>query len=301
MKLSPTSDPIDYDLDADLLTEMLATLARESDRERILEYLLRRIAEYSGARRTRIVLERSGELYIRAALDLNPELHGPDVLQLLNLEDHIQNCNELSAAVVNFAIHTAQPVLLEDSTRGRRFAHDPYIANHQPASLFCLPLIVYGEARGALYLENNTTRAVFSLKRKSLLEMLALQFLQTAGLLESQDRGARNAKPADPAARNLREWMQPHFLFNTLNLIQPLIFEDAAEASRSLNLLADGYRFLVELSGMEAVPLEKDWRFMEDYMKLMSLRFGSQLVLRIRRPAFISRYSNSAADPAAVD
>ncbi|MEQ9364859.1 MAG: histidine kinase [Leptospirales bacterium] len=284
MNVSHTSDSAGYDLDADLLTEWLQAVAQSDDRERILECLLRRIVEYSGARRARIVVERSGEFYIRAAFDVSANPEDADLIRLVENGDHIQNCNELSAAVVNFAVHTSQPVLLEDAARGRRFAHDPYIANHRPASLLCLPLNLFGEQRGALYLENSTTRDVFSLERRSPLEMLALQFLQTVRHFELNAAAGQNAKRSDPAPENLREWIQPHFLFNTLNLIQPLIFENASEASRSLNLLADGYRFLVELSGLELVPLEKEWRFMEDYMKLMRLRFGPRLELRIKRP-----------------
>lgn len=292
MNLSHTasSEPVGYNLDADLLTETLETLAKYDDQERILEYLLRRILEYSGARRARIVIERSGELLIRAALDLdslsnqNGDTAGIDQVHLYETGTHIQNCNELSAAVVNFAVHTGQPVLLEDAAGGRRFAHDPYIANHRPASLFCIPLFLFGERRGALYLENNTTRAVFSLERRSLLEMLAMQFLQVVQHFEAQAAIRQPANANAPATKNLREWVKPHFLFNTLNLIQPLIFENAPEASRSLNLLADGYRFLMELSGLELVPLESDWRFMEDYLKLMRLRFGEELEIKIKRP-----------------
>ena len=65
------------------------------------------------------------------------------------------------------------------------FASDPYILQHQPKSIVCLPVISQANLVGILYLENNLTTHAFTPLRLELLYVLASQMAiawENAGL-----------------------------------------------------------------------------------------------------------------------
>jgi LytS/YehU family sensor histidine kinase len=75
----------------------------------------------------------------------------------------------------------------------------------------------------------------------------------------------------------LRNQLQPHFLFNTLNSISALMHLDVAEAEHKLRLLADLLRSaLVERNGNE-VRLRDEVDFVARYLEIEKTRFPQRL------------------------
>jgi PAS domain S-box-containing protein len=56
---------------------------------------------------------------------------------------------------------------------------DPYLQRYQPQSAMCLPLLLRGELRGMVYLENRHTADVFTSDRQIVLDFLASQVVST--------------------------------------------------------------------------------------------------------------------------
>jgi sensor histidine kinase YesM len=75
----------------------------------------------------------------------------------------------------------------------------------------------------------------------------------------------------------LRHQLQPHFLFNTLNVIASLVHEDPRRADAMLTALADLLRFTLETSGDQVVPLHRETAFIGRYLALMNARFEDRL------------------------
>jgi LytS/YehU family sensor histidine kinase len=75
--------------------------------------------------------------------------------------------------------------------------------------------------------------------------------------------------------------LQPHFLFNTLNLISQLAFESADRAKRALRDLRELLLTSVENGSRGAVTLAEELRFLEAYLDVQRLRFGSRLDARV--------------------
>ena len=71
----------------------------------------------------------------------------------------------------------------------------------------------------------------------------------------------------------LRSQVNPHFLFNTLNNIDALIFEDAEKASNGIFLLSKIMRFMLHESNQEKVQLDKEISYIQDYLELAKLSF----------------------------
>lgn len=69
----------------------------------------------------------------------------------------------------------------------------------------------------------------------------------------------------------LRSQLNPHFLFNALNNIYALVYENNGASLEAIEKLSSLLRYsLYEKS--EVVSLEKEWHFIENYIELESLR-----------------------------
>ena len=94
--------------------------------------------------------------------------------------------------------------------------------------------------------------------------------------------------------RNLKAQIDPHFLFNNLNVLRGLIQQDPAEANEYLGRFANLYRFLIRHKDDDFVPLADELRFVDEYVYLLRHRFGTGL----RFPALKYRLTCDLARPA---
>lgn len=79
----------------------------------------------------------------------------------------------------------------------------------------------------------------------------------------------------------LKNQLNPHFLFNSLNNISSLIWIDANRAQNCIGDLSDLLRYAIYESQKKFVPLEKEMDFMRNYISLMSLRCNSNTEISV--------------------
>jgi signal transduction histidine kinase len=75
----------------------------------------------------------------------------------------------------------------------------------------------------------------------------------------------------------LQAQINPHFLFNTLNVLANLIHSDPAKAERVTEELADIFRYALESTRVESVTLDDELHFLESYLEIEKARFGERL------------------------
>ena len=75
----------------------------------------------------------------------------------------------------------------------------------------------------------------------------------------------------------LKGQLQPHFLFNTLNVIAELVHEDPDKADAMITALSDLLRLTLDSAAEQLVPLEHEVQFVERYFAIMQTRFGERL------------------------
>ena len=76
---------------------------------------------------------------------------------------------------------------------------------------------------------------------------------------------------------NLKNQLNPHFLFNALSSLNSLIFENPQLASDFLQQLSKVYRYVLENKEKNAVSLDTEINFVSHYVKLLETRFGDGL------------------------
>jgi hypothetical protein len=79
----------------------------------------------------------------------------------------------------------------------------------------------------------------------------------------------------------LKAQLNPHFLFNNLNVLDQLIEEDKNTASAFLNDFAELYRYVLESSDRKLVPLEEEWKFAQQYFRLMQHKYQDDYLLEL--------------------
>jgi len=81
---------------------------------------------------------------------------------------------------------------------------------------------------------------------------------------------------------NLKGQINPHFLFNTLNVLTNLVYEDQDKAVKFIKQLSEVYRHVLDTREKELVTLEEERQFLESYLYLQRMRFGDKLKIRIQ-------------------
>jgi LytS/YehU family sensor histidine kinase len=76
---------------------------------------------------------------------------------------------------------------------------------------------------------------------------------------------------------SLKSQMDPHFLFNSLNVLTNLVYENADQSARFIKQLSDVYRYVLEVRNQELVPLDMELKFVASYLYLQQIRFGHKL------------------------
>jgi signal transduction histidine kinase len=82
----------------------------------------------------------------------------------------------------------------------------------------------------------------------------------------------------------LRLQLQPHFLFNALNTVSSVMYEDPAAADAMVGELAELLRFSLHTSRTQEVPLATEVAVLERYVGLMRARFGDALRVELDVP-----------------
>ena len=77
----------------------------------------------------------------------------------------------------------------------------------------------------------------------------------------------------------LKSHIDPHFLFNNLNILSSLIEPDNESALDFLDNFAEVYRYLLKNKDTEAVSLLTELEFMEAYLHILEKRFEDQLII----------------------
>lgn len=78
----------------------------------------------------------------------------------------------------------------------------------------------------------------------------------------------------------LKNQVDPHFMFNSLNTLSYLVKSDSKKALIFTENLADVYRYILMQKDYTLIVLEDELEFTERYIALLHLRFGEALIIK---------------------
>ncbi|MBO0724079.1 MAG: histidine kinase [Blastocatellia bacterium] len=127
-----------------------------------------------------------------------------------------------------------------------------------------------------------------------LMEMANYLMFYTAGVTlihlydhyrESRERELRTAQLeaqlAQAEFQSLQTQIHPHFLFNALNTISSVVYEDPRAADTMIARLSDFLRHSINASRRQEVTLQEELNFLNLYLDIMRPRFEDRLSVKI--------------------
>ncbi|WP_228235621.1 2TM domain-containing protein [Allomuricauda sp. M10] len=79
----------------------------------------------------------------------------------------------------------------------------------------------------------------------------------------------------------LKNQLDPHFLFNSLNVLTSLIEEDPEQAQKFTTSLSKVYRYVLEQKNKDLVTVDEELNFARTYVRLLKMRFEDSIIFDI--------------------
>jgi two-component system, LytTR family, sensor kinase len=248
---------------------------------------------WSGGRRLAVIT--GAWCYFAALLTLNNYVYPAMAGQPVTWRDAAR------FPLINYAIWTLfTPLVLFFCERIRRFSWRPgfWIAAHSAFAVLILFLIAaawipFTQADGDLaHVPRASWHFVNLLFWQSVAWNLWMYWV-IVGIFYGLDYyfGARDAQLraaqlegqlAKAELEVLKSQLQPHFLFNTLNMISSLVHTDAASADDMIGDLGSLLRMSLESQAVHEVPLKEEMSALELYLNIQRLRFRDTLTVEIQ-------------------
>lgn len=83
----------------------------------------------------------------------------------------------------------------------------------------------------------------------------------------------------------LKNQLDPHFLFNSLNVLSSLIDENPRQAQKFTSGLSKVYRYVLEQKNKELVTVDEEFTFAKTYMSLLKMRFEDSIIFEVPEKA----------------
>lgn len=182
---SSVSTGFNENLDLASVTKAFQVISAEIVLERLVDKLMNIVLEAGGAQKGFLILQSKDGLSVRSEVRVDEDV--TPVLKSIPVED----CSEISHAIVHYVGRTMESVVLNDAARQGVFVTDPYVLSKTPRSVVCTPLIHQGRLTGMLYLENNLATHTFTPERVEILRVLCSQAaisLENAQLYERMEQ-----------------------------------------------------------------------------------------------------------------
>lgn len=100
-----------------------------------------------------------------------------------------------------------------------------------------------------------------------------------------QDKKVKEQKiiagSASAKFESLKNQIDPHFLFNSLNVLTSLIEESPENAQKFTSSLSKIYRYVLEQKDKELVSVEEELAFAKTYMNLLKMRFENSVFYEV--------------------
>nr|WP_299341904.1 histidine kinase [Allomuricauda sp.] len=79
----------------------------------------------------------------------------------------------------------------------------------------------------------------------------------------------------------LKNQVNPHFLFNSLNSLSLLVREDQKAAGKFINKLSFLYRYILQSKDQDLVTVKEELKFLESYVHLIKERYRSNFIVNV--------------------
>lgn len=128
--------------------------------------------------------------------------------------------------------------------------------------------------------------------------LLIAAILHAKGFMEAWKKASKQevveqkiiARSANAQFESLKNQLDPHFLFNSLNVLSSLIDENPEQAQRFTASMSKIYRYVLEQKDKELVTVEEEIEFAKTYCNLLKTRFENSVEFEFDVPAEVKNH-----------
>jgi diguanylate cyclase (GGDEF)-like protein len=169
-QIDHTGEEENLSFDVKTLIKASEVIAQEYEFSSLLKTLIRIIMESAGAQYGFLLLKEDSGLVVQASA--NEDFSVVDVMQAIPYTD----VETIVHPLINYVLRTKESIVIDDMTQNNIF-DTSYESSRLIKSIFCAPLILQGELRGIIYLENNLLPSVFTEDKVKFLQHLSGQIV----------------------------------------------------------------------------------------------------------------------------
>jgi LytS/YehU family sensor histidine kinase len=96
-----------------------------------------------------------------------------------------------------------------------------------------------------------------------------------------QEKEALQIQKNQSELHSLKQQVNPHFLFNSLNSLSSLISEDPEKAEKFLDEMSKVYRYMLRSNEDGLTSLDQEMLFIQSYFHMLKTRYGDGLEMHI--------------------
>lgn len=180
----------------------------------------------------------------------------------LEIDNRTRRMNTLTMMLAIFVLFQ---FLIEKSIR---YLWDPIMQDMQPN--FILKIL---------------TSFIFSFLVIALYEIVFLSYQVSISIKEKEEL---KREKLSSELSGLKEQLNPHFLFNSLNTLSALISTEPLRAESFVSKLARVYRYILDKGSEDIVSLHQELNYLQAYIHLLKERFGESLIVNLNVDEMIS-------------
>jgi len=136
----------------------------------------------------------------------------------------------------------------------------------------------YDQPLAEVLLYNAIITAVINFILVSIAETVQQYKKHQASLIQAEKLKRENT---DMRFQALKQQLDPHFLFNSLNVLAHLVQKEPEKAQHFIEQFSTVYRYVLEVVDSPIVSVEKEIEFIKSYLYLQSIRFGDNIKIKI--------------------
>lgn len=145
---------------------------------------------------------------------------------------------------------------------------------------------IYGQSFGQFLATENIETYIFTLIIAIGVSAIIHAFYFYKALQETKVKEQKIiAGTASARFDALKNQLDPHFLFNSLNVLTSLIEEDPHQAQKFTTSLSKVYRYVLEQKNKDLVTVDEELNFARTYVRLLKMRFEESIVFDIPEKA----------------
>lgn len=120
--------------------------------------------------------------------------------------------------------------------------------------------------------------------------LMLAKFIDQAEVVKRQDQHIKEIESEILRVKyqQLRAQVNPHFLFNSLNILTSLINSNPHKATEFTKKLASIYRYLLSNDKQDVVLLSEELKFAQQYAQILNIRYGERIKINIPQATDVS-------------